>query len=612
MNANHKRLLAGAAIVAVSAAVALQAQNREWTTANGDAQKNSWVRTDPRLTKDAVQKGEFKFLWKTKLNGETRQLNSLTQPILLDRLISHRGFKALAFVGTSSERIFAIDTDLNRVYWEHVINYSSIAPPANSSWECPGGLTAAFTRPTLVAPPAFAAGRGGGRSGSSVGEPGRGAPSLQQQAGQAGRGRGNDPAPPAAGRANAPAAPGAPQGRGAPSPGNGGGPTENVFVLASDGLVRALNTHNGTERFPAMPFVPANARTAGLILADGVLYTATSNGCGSVPNGVYALDVNLDAPKPVAWQTGGPSVAGSAGPALGTDGTIYVATGEATSGPVAASDSKATVYASSVVALEPKTLKVKDWFTAAGADFNASPVVFRHANKDIVVASGNDGRLYVLDGSSLGGSDHKTALHVTGRYTRPGVTAGVSTWEDQGTRWILAPVDGPAESDVPARKGSVPSEVLSVIPRLPDELGVSQLPETLPPSRVGALQARPTGAIVAFKLVDQAGKISLERSWASRAMTAPLTPVVFNGTVFAVASGERRSPADTKLTAAQRAQRSTPAVLYALDPATGKELWNSGRTITSFARAGLSASAGQVYLVTFDNTLYAFGIPMEH
>ena len=62
-------------------------------------------------------------------------------------------------------------------------------------------------------------------------------------------------------------------------------------------------------------------------------------------------------------------------------------------------------------------------------------------------------------------------------------------------------------------------------------------------------------------------------------------------------------PADAKLTAAQRAQRSVPAILYALDPATGKELWNSGKTITSFARAGLSASAGQVYLVTFDNTL---------
>ena len=53
-------------------------------------------------------------------------------------------------------------------------------------------------------------------------------------------------------------------------------------------------------------------------------------------------------------------------------------------------------------------------------------------------------------------------------------------------------------------------------------------------------------------------------------------------------------------------------MLYALDAATGKTLWSSGRTITSFARGGLSAGSGQVYLVTFDNTLYTFGIPMEH
>jgi outer membrane protein assembly factor BamB len=61
-----------------------------------------------------------------------------------------------------------------------------------------------------------------------------------------------------------------------------------------------------------------------------------------------------------------------------------------------------------------------------------------------------------------------------------------------------------------------------------------------------------------------------------------------------------------------RADRSSPAVLYALDGVTGKELWTSGTTMTSFARAGLSAGNGQVYVVTYDNTLYAFGIPMEH
>ena len=135
-----------------------------------------------RLTKDAVQKGELKFLWKMKLDNETRQLNSLTTPVLMDRLISHRGFKALAFVGASAERVYAIDTDLARVYWTTVINYSSITPPANSSWACPGGLIGRVTRPTVVR----ASGvrrrqrrRTRRRSGSSVGEPGSGAPSLQ-------------------------------------------------------------------------------------------------------------------------------------------------------------------------------------------------------------------------------------------------------------------------------------------------------------------------------------------------------------------------------------------------------------------------------------------------
>jgi hypothetical protein len=49
-----------------------------------------------------------------------------------------------------------------------------------------------------------------------------------------------------------------------------------------------------------------------------------------------------------------------------------------------------------------------------------------------------------------------------------------------------------------------------------------------------------------------------------------------------------------------------------LDGATGKTMWSSGTKITSFARAGLSAGGGQVYVVTYDNHLYAFGIPMEH
>ena len=171
----------------------VQAQGRgggEWTTGGSDAQRTAWVRTDARLTKDAVTKGEFQFLWKHRFDNEARQLNSLTQPVLLDRLIGFRGFKALAFVGGSADRIFAIDTDLARPYWTTHLNYTATTGgPPPSSWACPGGLVATPTRRTVLAPSAFAGGGGGGRggrSGSAVGEPGRGAAVLAQMAAAAG------------------------------------------------------------------------------------------------------------------------------------------------------------------------------------------------------------------------------------------------------------------------------------------------------------------------------------------------------------------------------------------------------------------------------------------
>jgi hypothetical protein len=585
---------------ALVTAVLVEAQGRgsgEWSTAGGDAQRSAWVRTDARLTKDAVQKGELKFLWKLKLDNETRQLNSLTTPIIMDRLISHRGFKSLAFVGASSERFYAIDTDLARLYWTTVINYSSIAPPANSSWACPGGLIAAATRPTPLVVSAFAGGGGagrGGRSGSAVGEPGKGAPNLAL-IGQASGAGPNDPgaagargaggARGAAGATGATGAEGATGARGAQGATGaagatgaqargtmaaaaaalGGGPTDNVYVVASDGFARTINPHNGSDRVPPVPFLPANAKPSGLILVDDVLYTSTSNDCGAAPNGVWAIDLASETKKVLSWKTNGGSVAGTSGPTFGTDGTLYVAVGDGATGP--------STYSNSIVALEPKTLKLKDSFTQPGADFNTSPVVFRYKNKDLMVVSGNDGCLYLLDATSL----KAPPLFVTPKYTNAGASGGLATWEDQGTRWILAPTVGAAQAGVKFASNGVVTN----------------------------------GSVVAYKLADQNGTLTLEPGWASRDLSSPLGPAVVNGVVFAVSSGEHRA-AGANVTTAQRAQRSTPAVIYALDGLTGKELWSSGKTITSFARSGLSAGAGQVYLVTFDNTVYAFGIPMEH
>jgi len=112
--------------------------------------------------------------------------------------------------------------------------------------------------------------------------------------------------------------------------------------------------------------------------------------------------------------------------------------------------------------------------------------------------------------------------------------------------------------------------------------------------------------------VQQNGAPSLQPGWVSRDMISPLTPAIVNGVVFALASGEFRSN-DAKLSVAQRARRSSNAVLYALDAATGKELWNSGSAITSFVHSGgLAAGGGRVYVGGHDGTQYAFSFPMEH
>jgi hypothetical protein len=584
--------VAGTLCAALSAAL-VTAQGREWTTSSFDAQRTGWVRSDVRVSKAAVEKGEFAFLWKAPFDNDAKQLESLTQPVLQDFLVGYRGFKSLAFLGGSSDRVFAIDTDLARPYWTAHLTYGVATggqPP--STWECPGGLVATPTRRTPLAPSTFGGGFGGGGrtpAKSAVGEPGKGAAVLAERAA---RGPGGPPPGP---RNDAP--PPAATGRKPMAPVPFGG-VDPLYVMGSDGLLRTLRVSDGAEMSPTVPFLPPNTRPSALLYVDGMVYTSTSNGCGAAPNAVWALDLSDDNKAVKTWKTGGPGIVGASGPTVGTDGTLYVAVGPAPareSGAAAqpstnghgAAASDARRYANAIVALDRFTLEPQDWFTADGADFNTSPTVFRFNDKDLIAVSGNDGKLYLLDSASLGGADHKTPLFVTPKYSASGAGGALATWEDEGTRWVLAPAVGAPSSEI----------------KFTPAAGAAAAPAT------GASR----GSVVAFKVVDAGGKATLQPGWQSRNLVSPLAPIVVNGLVIAASSGEYRAPAAAApVSAAQRAQRSTPAVLYVLDGATGKELWTSGRTITSFARAGMAAGGGQVYLVTYDNHLYAFGIPIEH
>jgi hypothetical protein len=361
--------------------------------------------------------------------------------------------------------------------------------------------------------------------------------------------------------------------------GGGRGAVAGLYVVSSGGMLHNLNLQTGTDWFtPARMLPGSNAKVTGSILVNSVMYVTTTGNCGGVANGVYAMDLTpADPPQPgpdglpvppnatplstdvKRWESGGGVVGG---PALTSDATLYVTT--------AAAAASATSRSNAVVALEGKTLVEKDYFLGPGP-FTTAPVTFQLEGKEFV-AAGNGNRIYVLDAASLGGADHKTPLAtspapenrlVFGATTAPAAQftiAGLATFEDAGTRWLLAA----------AR-----------------------------PSFTGTSVTTGAGAVFGYKVNSQNGALLLTQAWVTP-ITFPVTPAVANGVVFALTS----SP----LTGAGGAR----TVLHALDVSTGKELWNSGTAITSAASdVGPAVDDGQVYVVTTDGTLWTFGFVVE-
>lgn len=504
-----------AAMTLGSAAV----QAQDWRTAGYDAQRSQWVRSDRKIAPDTVKSPDFQLLWKMEFENEPRQMSAMTAPVLLDRLVGFRGFRALAFFGTSSGRIYAVDTDLARIEWERRIESGPVAP--NATIACPGGLTSGLARPTRAEfpPPSFG---GGGRRApatSGVGQPDAGAITLQPQ---------DRPTPRAAEDPTPSTRVGQPVGN--PLAG-----LSLLYAVTSDGMFHSMHASNGATQVAPIPFLPPYAHARGLIVIDDTAYVATVNNCGGVPDGVWAL--NLETKEVTQWpKAGNPpaSLTGLFGFAMGSDGKSYA--GNETG---------------AVSVLEPKSLSSSRPIQvfSESESLTTTPVVLDFNNRDYMTLAGSDGSVGIAaadmqsPAATVKGSSPANAL---------------ATWADeQGTTWLLAATET---------------------------------------------------SVDAYKIVERNGSPAMERGW-TKAVAAPLPPMVVNGVVFAAASGEFRGSDN----AAERVRRSTHATLYALNGQTGTELWNSGEAIQSFSTgAGLAAGNGNIYVSTYDGTMYAFGFPIEH
>ena len=340
-------------------------------------------------------------------------MNSLTIPLVKGPLITQKGFKELVVVAGASDKLFAIDDDTGRMYWEKTL---TVTPPAEgarrSHWLCPNALNADPIIGPLPQPP------GANENGGNF-------------RGQA------------------------------------------VYVIASDGRLHGFNLISGESVIPPIPFVPPMSKVWSLNMIDSVIYTTTSQGCGGTHSGVWSVDINDPNHKVNSFlvsntRAGGSGIWGRGGAAITHDGTILVETGDGNFDPAKGD------YADSVIALS-KDLKLLDyytpknrgWITRKDLDMgNMTPTVFPFKQWELAAASGKEGVIYLLDTKSMGGADHRTPLYRSPLLTNQevnfaarGFWGAMSTWEDAaGTRWLLAPAWGPPTPDTkfPTEYGPTP------------------------------------------------------------------------------------------------------------------------------------------------------------
>lgn len=379
-----------------------------------------------------------------------------------------------------------------------------------------------------------------------------------------------------------------------------------IYVLAANGKLYGLDLGTGHTKFGPVQFVPPYSKDWSLNLVHGAIYTSISQNCADAQSGIYAMDIR-DPMQPViravfVEKGVGGGIWGRGGVVAGEGDRIFAATGD---GP---NDPGEGDYGSSVVAARMPDLKIVDYYSPRDhrtlsrydLDVGASnPVWFADKNFHLLAAGGKGGTLYLLNADLLGHANHETPLETLRlandeqAYEKDGIWGAFAIWRDSdGSIWLFVPIWGPISKEAP---------------RFPLTHGLT-----------------PNGSIMTFKVRfdPRTHQPYLKPEWVSRDFNRPDPPVVANGVIFGLSTGENSQQnvgaavvskpgqfGKRMLTDQERSAHTRHAVLYALDARTGKVLYRSGNAITSWTHfSGLAIANGQVYVVDHDSNLYCFGL----
>jgi cyclophilin family peptidyl-prolyl cis-trans isomerase/outer membrane protein assembly factor BamB len=387
-----------------------------------------------------------------------------------------------------------------------------------------------------------------------------------------------------------------------------------VFAIASDGRLYTLGLGDGRVLMPAARFVPAFSKMWSLNYVAGVLYATTSQDCNGGRSGVWALDPDAPGrPVTVLYTAAactrpfcGGGVWGRGGVSADADGHLYAATGDG------AFDPAAGQWGTAVLKVQRRSLVIADWFVPTDRDEvnkldldlgTSTPVVFDWHGRRLAAVGGKGGVVYVMDTAALGGTDHRSAAWSSPllsndkrSFQNHGVWGSLGSWTDASGRvWLYVPTYGPTAAGQRAR--------------FPLTYGDD-----------------PNGSVQAFTVeADANGGPSLVPRWRSRDLKMPDPVAIANGVVFAYATGEdatqaagvdriedvKFGPGGNLLDERERMRlvEGAHGTLFALDAATGRELWSSGTAISDWTHFSMPAVAnGRVFVTTNRGHVYAFGL----
>ena len=332
----------------------------------------------------------LKLEWSVKLDSEAKALSNLTAPLVRASIATPKGVKDLVIVAGVSNKVFVVDGDTGKIFWEKTLSTEG-TPQRRDSWLCPNGLTAT---PVIGPVP-----RAGG---------------------------------------------------GAPGFGQALYVLASDGKLHAFNMVSGEDVLPPTPFVPAFAKAWSMNLVNGILYStisqncNGVKSGVYAMDLGDADHKVSYFEAG----------TNGAGIWGRGGAAVTSDGRVIIETGDGAfdlaKGQMA--DSVIALSAKDLKVADYFTPRNRSWITKKDLDMGSiGPTIFNFKNWELAAASGKEGVIFLLDTKSLGGPDHETPLYRSPllandevNFAGKGFWGAFSTWEDAaGTRWLYVPAWGP-------------------------------------------------------------------------------------------------------------------------------------------------------------------------